>query len=369
MGEQLRLARQGRGLSQERLAQLLRVDEGTIRGWEVGAHRRSPHLLKRVAQFLGASHDRGRVDPAWPNVQAQDVRRDFDDVRPPQIVGEELRMVGEEPLHGDVVPAVRAHAVVATHVDVTLVRYPPDPRDVPAQVHVGRVGVVSEVLPILVAGRVLRPRLVRDPIHVCLWEADRQAPLESRNGSHAESTIAADTVVGPDVGVVVDGHLLDAFPDAVLENGEVRLMDLVHDLRIERPRRSVVAGSGRVRDPGLRRLVRPLDDVQVEGLAPMRDRSDVVGEVRLQLLRPGRQILGRRLVGETDECRRATTTESWGSESHSRGGPRGHAKPEATAERATRWKRMRDGSGPGEFHSSRTSLTASRALPVSREQR
>jgi transcriptional regulator with XRE-family HTH domain len=51
--ELLRQARLGRGLSQQRLAQVLRVDEGTIRGWERGRHRPSRRLLRRVARLLG----------------------------------------------------------------------------------------------------------------------------------------------------------------------------------------------------------------------------------------------------------------------------------------------------------------------------
>ena len=51
-GERLRRARHGQGLSQRRLAQILRVDEGTVRTWETGRHRPSARLFSRLVSLL-----------------------------------------------------------------------------------------------------------------------------------------------------------------------------------------------------------------------------------------------------------------------------------------------------------------------------
>jgi DNA-binding XRE family transcriptional regulator len=51
-GDRLRTARHGLGLSQRQLAQSLRVDAGTVRGWETERHRPSDLLLARVVALL-----------------------------------------------------------------------------------------------------------------------------------------------------------------------------------------------------------------------------------------------------------------------------------------------------------------------------
>jgi transcriptional regulator with XRE-family HTH domain len=51
--ERLKAARQARGLSWKRLAQELGVWESTVRDWELGTHRPSTLLRRRLTHFVG----------------------------------------------------------------------------------------------------------------------------------------------------------------------------------------------------------------------------------------------------------------------------------------------------------------------------
>ena len=52
LGGRVRRARRALGLTQKKLARLLRVDPATIEAWERGRHRPSEKLKKRLEEFL-----------------------------------------------------------------------------------------------------------------------------------------------------------------------------------------------------------------------------------------------------------------------------------------------------------------------------
>jgi len=52
-GDRLKHAREGRGFSQAALAEALVVDEGTLRGWELGAHRPGRRGCAALGRLLG----------------------------------------------------------------------------------------------------------------------------------------------------------------------------------------------------------------------------------------------------------------------------------------------------------------------------
>ncbi len=58
--EWLRTARTATGLSQEKLAQLLEVDESTVAGWERGRHRPTKRNQLKIQEFLCSSKPAGR---------------------------------------------------------------------------------------------------------------------------------------------------------------------------------------------------------------------------------------------------------------------------------------------------------------------
>ncbi len=58
--EWLKMCRNVAGLSQEKLAKLLRVDEGTVNGWEQGRHRPAKNNQLKIQKFFCSWEPAGR---------------------------------------------------------------------------------------------------------------------------------------------------------------------------------------------------------------------------------------------------------------------------------------------------------------------